>query len=84
MNYTSANLIRMTNKMQLCRTILLFHCFLTAVRFSSDIIAHNQEHLNCNYSFWFYSRLLLPAAVMVEWELAEASVGTAAGNDKRE
>jgi hypothetical protein len=24
---------------------------------------------NCNYSFWFYTRLSLPAAVMAEWEL---------------
>jgi hypothetical protein len=35
-----------------------------------DIIAHHQELLNCNCSFWFYKRLLLPAAVMAEWELA--------------
>jgi hypothetical protein len=35
----------------------------------SDIIAHHQELLNCNYSFWFYTRLSLPAAVMAEWEL---------------
>jgi len=41
---------KMTNKMQLCRII---YCSLTALRISSDIIAHNQEHLNCNYSFWF-------------------------------
>jgi len=27
---------------------------LTALHVSSDIIAHHQEHLNCNYSFWFY------------------------------
>jgi len=37
---------------------------LTAQHVSSDIIAHHQELLNCNYSFWFYSRLSLPAAVM--------------------
>ena len=52
---------------------LLFHCSLTAQHVSSDIIAHHQELLNCNYSFWVYSRLSLPAAVM-----------TAAGNDKRQ
>jgi len=27
---------------------------LTARHVSSDIIAHHQELLNCNYSFWFY------------------------------
>jgi len=32
---------------------LLFHCSLTAVHVSSNIIAHHQEHLNCSYSFWF-------------------------------
>jgi hypothetical protein len=41
---------------------LLFHCSLTAQHVWSDIIAHHQELLNCNYSFWCYSRLLLPAA----------------------
>jgi len=30
---------------------------LTAQHVSSDIIAHNQELLNCNYSFWFYLHL---------------------------
>jgi hypothetical protein len=39
---------------------------LTALHVSSDIIAHHQEHLNCNYSFWFYSRVSLLAAVMAE------------------
>jgi len=39
---------------------------LTALHVSSDIIAHNQEHLNCSYSFWFYSRVSLSAAVMAE------------------
>ena len=50
---------------------LLFHCSLTAQHVLSDIISHYQEFLNCNNSFLFYSRLSLPAAVMVEWELAE-------------
>jgi len=45
---------------------LLFHCSLTAQHVSSDIIAHHQELLNCNYSFWFYSCLSLPAAVMAQ------------------
>jgi glucan phosphoethanolaminetransferase (alkaline phosphatase superfamily) len=35
----------------------------------SDIIAHNQELLNCNYNLWFYICLSLPAAVMSDWEL---------------
>ena len=48
---------------------LLFHCSLTAQYVSSDIIPHRHELLNCKYSFWFYSRLSLPAAVMSEWEL---------------
>jgi len=50
----------MTNKTQ---ENLLFHCSLTAQHVSSDIITHHQEVLNCNYSFWFYSRLSLPSAV---------------------
>ena len=45
--------------MQLCRII---YCSLTALHVSSDIFAHHQEHLNCNYSFWFYSRVSLSAA----------------------
>jgi hypothetical protein len=60
---------------------------LTAQHVLSDIISHHQELLKCNYSFWFYSRLSLPVAVMAEWELAEASshsAMTAAGNDKHE
>jgi hypothetical protein len=52
----------MTNKMQLCRII---YFFLTALRVSSDIFAHHQEHLNSNYSFRFYSRASLSAAAMV-------------------
>jgi len=38
------------------------HCSLTAQHVSSDIIAHHQELLNCNYSFCLYTRLW-------EWEL---------------
>jgi hypothetical protein len=40
--------------MQLCRII---YCSLTALHVSRDIFAHHLEHLNCNYSFWFYSRV---------------------------
>jgi len=50
---------KMTNKMQLCRII---YCSLTTVHVSSDIFAHHQEHLNCMYSFWFYSRVSLSVA----------------------
>jgi hypothetical protein len=65
------NLIEMTNKIPLCRTI---YYSLTAEHVSSYIITHHhKELLNCNYSFWFYSRLSFSAVVM-----------TAAGNDKRE
>jgi hypothetical protein len=42
---------------------------LIAQHVSSNIIAHHQKLLNCNYSFWFYSRWSLLAAVMAEWEL---------------
>jgi len=34
-----------------------------------DIFAHHQKHLNCNYSIWFHSHVLLSAAVVPEWEL---------------
>jgi len=53
---------KMTNKMELCRII---YYSLAALRVSSDIFAHHQEHLNCIYSFWFYSRAS-SAAVMAE------------------
>jgi len=39
---------KMTNKVQLCRTV---YCSLTVLHVSSDIFAHHQDHLNCNYSF---------------------------------
>ena len=52
--------------MQLFRII---YCSLTATHVSSDIFAHHQEHLNCIYSFWVYSRVSLSAAVMAEQEL---------------
>jgi len=60
--------------MQLCRII---YCSSTALHVSSDIFAHHQEHLICNYSFWFYSRVL-SAAVMAE---LSSTVDTAIGND---
>jgi hypothetical protein len=48
----------MTNKMQLYRII---YCSLTVLHVSSDIFAHHQEHLNCIYSVWYYSRMSWPA-----------------------
>ena len=51
----NTNLIEMTNKMQLCRTIYYSIFPLTDQQVLSDIIAHHQELLNCNYSFSFYS-----------------------------
>jgi uncharacterized membrane protein len=52
---------KMTNKMHQCR---LIYCSLTALRVSSVIFPHHQEHLNCIYSFWYYTRMSLPAGVM--------------------
>jgi len=57
--------------MQLCRTI---YCSLNAVHVSSDIFAHNQEPLNCIYSFWYYPRMSLLAGVMDELELTVNTV----------
>jgi hypothetical protein len=62
------NFYEMTNKMQLCRII---YCSLTAVHVSSDIFAHHQGHLNCNYSFWFYSRASLSAAIAADNDARE-------------
>ena len=67
--HLNTNLIEMTNKMQLCRSIYYSIVPLIAQHVSSDIIVLHQELLNCNYSFWFYSRLSLPTDVMAEWEL---------------
>jgi hypothetical protein len=39
---------------------------LAALHVSGDIFAHHQEHFNCIYSFWFYTRMPLPAGVMEE------------------
>jgi len=48
-----------TNKMQLCRII---YYSLAAVCVSSDIFAHHQERQNY-YSFWYYTRMSLPAGI---------------------
>jgi hypothetical protein len=58
----------MTNKMQLCKII---YCSLTVLHVSSAIFAHHQEHLHCNYSFWFYSRVSWSAAVMVDHDSSQ-------------
>jgi hypothetical protein len=49
---------KLTNKMQQCRII---YCSLVALHVSIDIFAHHQEHLNCIYSRWYYTRESLPA-----------------------
>ena len=51
--------------MQLCRIIVYS---LAALHVASDISAHHQEHLNCIYSFWYYTRMLLPVGIMGELE----------------
>ena len=51
----------MTNKMQQCRII---YGSLAALHVSSDTFAHHQEHLNCIYSLWYYTHMLLPAGIM--------------------
>jgi len=43
----------MTNKIQVCR--IIFYS-LAALHVSNDIFTHHQEHLNCIYSFWYYTR----------------------------
>jgi len=48
---------KMTNKTQQCRII---YCSLAALPVLSDIFAYHQEHLNCIYSSWCYTRESLP------------------------
>jgi len=50
--------------MQLCRII---YYSLAALHVSSDIFAHHQEHLNCIYSFWYYTRMSLPGALRTKF-----------------
>jgi len=59
--------MKLTNTMQLCRII---YCSLAAVHVSSDIFAHDQGHLNCMYSFWYYSHVSLPDDIEAEYELS--------------
>jgi len=51
----------MTNKMQLCKII---YYSLAALRVSTEIFAHHQEYLNCNYSLWYYTRMSLAVGIM--------------------
>jgi len=61
--YNDCLFTKLTNKMQLCRII---YCSLTALQVSSDTFAHHQEHLNCIYSFWYYSFMSLPTDIKDE------------------
>ena len=70
----------MINKMQLCRII---YYSLATLHVSSDIFAHHQEHLNCNYSFWYNTRMSLPAGVMGVMELNSITPMTPSGSDIR-
>jgi hypothetical protein len=56
----------MTNKMQRCRII---YYSLAALHVSSDIFVHHQEHLNCIYSVWYYTRVLLPVGFKGELKI---------------
>jgi len=56
--------------MQLCR--IIYYSYLIIIItwllyiFRATLSLIHQEHLNCSYSFWFYSRVSLSAAVMAE------------------
>jgi hypothetical protein len=63
----------MTNKMQQCSII---YYSLAALHVSIDIFAYHQEHLNCIYNLWYYTRELLPAGFMGELELIDKSFPT--------
>jgi hypothetical protein len=56
--------------MQLCR--IIFYSF-AAVHISNNIFAHHQDHVNCVYSFWYYTRMLLLVGIMGELELRSNS-----------
>jgi hypothetical protein len=64
--------------MQLCRII---YYSLAALRVSSEVFAHHQEHLNCIYSFWHYTRMLLPVGTMGELERSFNSPKTPVGSN---
>jgi hypothetical protein len=52
---------------------MIVYYSLAALNASSDIFAHSQEHLNCIYSFWYYTRMFLPVGIMVELELTSSA-----------
>ena len=61
----NTNLIKMTNKVQLYR--IIYYSFVPWLLYMFRVILScHQEHLNCNYSFWFHSHVLLSAAVVAE------------------
>ena len=66
--------------MQQCRII---YCSLAALQVSSDTYAHHQEHLNCIYSLWDYTRELLPAGFIGELELCFNSPMKPGGKNSR-
>ena len=47
-NVLNEKYMKITKKMQMCR---LIYYSLAALRVSSDIFAHHQEHLNCITAF---------------------------------
>ena len=51
----------MTIKMQLCRII---YYSLAALHVSSDIFAPSSGASKLYYSFWYYTRMSLPAGIM--------------------
>jgi hypothetical protein len=59
--------MKMTNKFQQCRII---YCSLAALHVSSDTFAHHQGHLNCIYSLWYYTCVVVAASFMGELELS--------------
>ena len=65
------------NKMQMCRII---YYSLAVLHVSSDIFARNQKHQNCIYSFWYYTRMLLPVGIIGELELAYMYCGDLGDN----
>jgi hypothetical protein len=52
--------------------LLVLHTYVAASWYhgrGGNIFAHHQELLSCIYSFWYYTRMLLPAGIMGELEI---------------
>jgi len=64
---------KMTNKMQQCRKI---YCSLAALHVLSDVFTHHQEHLNCIYSLWYYTRESCWLVSWESWNLVHGRAGT--------